>query len=91
VDEKVGGCRYLGDRKSRREGTVMTTQTNADAAADVDELTPQQTRDLLEREAQRLLSMSADDFATKWRAGEFKANDDPKVTQVAMLLPDAWT
>jgi len=69
----------------------MTTEINTDAAAEVDELTPQQNRDLFDREARRLLGMSAEEFAAKWHAGEFRDNDDPKVTRVAMLLPDAWS
>lgn len=69
----------------------MTTHTHADPAADVDEQTPQQYSELLEREAKRLMGMSAEEFAERWRSGEFRGNDDPKVTQVAMLLPDAWS
>jgi hypothetical protein len=53
------------------------------------ELTPEQDRQLLEREAQRHLSMSADEVARRWRAGEYRDCDDPKVTSLAMLLPDA--
>jgi hypothetical protein len=68
----------------------MKTEIAADPAADVDELTAEQQRDLLEREAQRYLNMSAAEFARRWRDGEFRENDDPRVTRVAMLLPDAW-
>ncbi|BCB81332.1 hypothetical protein GCM10022251_61810 [Phytohabitans flavus] len=68
----------------------MATDTQTDPAATVDEMTPEEQRALLEREARRNLNMSADEFAAKWRAGEFQGNEDPKVTQVAMLLPDAW-
>jgi hypothetical protein len=69
----------------------MATNIETDAAAEVDELTPEQQRALLESEARRNLNMSADEFAARWKAGEFRDNDDPKVTQVAMLLPDAWS
>lgn len=68
----------------------MRTQVDADAAAEVEEQTEEQRRELLEHEARRLMGMSAEEFAERWRNGEFRENDDPKVTQVAMLLPDAW-
>lgn len=59
-------------------------------ATEFEELSPEQHRELLEREALRLLNLSADEFARRWNAGEYRHNDDPKVTHVAMLLPDAW-
>ena len=56
---------------------------------DLVELTPEEERELLEQEAQRQLNMSADEFARQWRAGEYRDCDDPKVTSLGMLLPDA--
>ncbi len=67
----------------------MLTKRDA-TASEVTELTPEGQADLLEREARRLLNVSAEEFARRWHAGEYQHNDDPKITQVAMLLPDAW-
>ncbi len=72
------------------EGGTMNLRCDVDPAADVAELTPEEQHDLLDREARKILGIGADEFAKKWHAGEFSENDDPRVTQVAMLLPDAW-
>lgn len=77
------------DAARRLYGDHSTTQPDTDPAADVDELTPEQQQDLLEREAQRYFNMTAEEFAQRWRDGEFRENDDPWVARVAMLLPDA--
>lgn len=66
----------------------MRTRRDAERVELV-ELTPEEDHELLEREAQRQLGMSADEFARRWRAGEYQNCDDPKVTSVGMLLPDA--
>ncbi|XVV10944.1 hypothetical protein ACQP2X_39820 [Actinoplanes sp. CA-131856] len=57
---------------------------------EVVELTADEHREYLEEQCQRALGIGADEFARRWHAGEYSRNDDPKVTQVAMLLPDAW-
>lgn len=57
------------------------------AADDVVELTDREERDMLERAAQTLLGISAKEFTRRWRSGAYRDSDDPKVTQVAMLLP----
>lgn len=44
---------------------------------------------LLDRQAQRYLGMSGDEFVKAWRSGRFKKDDRPEVTRVAMLLPFA--
>lgn len=64
----------------------------ASDARDIDavELTPDEEYEYIQRECRRLLGMELDEFRRRWQAGEFRDNDDPKVTQVAMLLPDAW-
>lgn len=77
VATRYGGC--LG-------GDALVTQSTAD---EVVELTAEEDREILEREARRLLNLSADEFARRWDAGEYKHDSDPKVTQVAMLLPHA--
>jgi hypothetical protein len=66
----------------------MVTKSDAHEI-EVVELTDEQERDYIEAECRRLLGLGLDEFARRWRAGEYRDNDDPKVTQVAMLLPDA--
>ena len=57
---------------------------------EVVELTAEQEHEYLQRESMRLLNIGgADEFARRWHAGEYCDNDDPRLTQVAMLLPDA--
>lgn len=57
---------------------------------ETDELTEQEMRAMLDREARRVCGISGEEFTRKWFEGGFKENTDPQVTQVAMLLPDAW-
>ncbi|MDP9796737.1 hypothetical protein J2S43_005249 [Catenuloplanes nepalensis] len=67
----------------------MITQRDA-CETELVELTPDEERVLLEDECQRLLGISVEEFTNGWRSGAYRDNTDPKVTQVAMLLPDAW-
>jgi hypothetical protein len=53
------------------------------------ELSPEEDRQIVEREARRQFNMGADEFAQRWHAGEYRSCDDPKVTSLGMLLPDA--
>lgn len=41
---------------------------------------------LLEREVQANFDMSLADFKRRWRAGEFRDDEDPRITGVGMLL-----
>lgn len=54
---------------------------------DVQRLTPEEARRLLEEQAMRYLGMSADDFIRQWEAGEIENPDRPEVMRIAMLLP----
>ncbi|MFY1688045.1 hypothetical protein [Plantactinospora sp. WMMB782] len=56
---------------------------------EVVEMTEEEEHDYIRSECARLLGMDLEEFARRWYAGEYRDNDDPKVTQVAMLLPDA--
>jgi hypothetical protein len=58
-----------------------------DAGVGVQELTQAEGRALFDKQAQRYLGMSGDDFACKWEADEFADPDRPEVMRVAMLLP----
>lgn len=67
----------------------QTTQTNG-----FRELSPTEGRELLDRQAQRYLGVSGDEFVRSWDAGEYGDPDDrtknsPGVMRVAMLLPFA--
>lgn len=55
-------------------------------------ITPEEGREIFEREAQRSLNMSGEEFLRKWDAGEFDPLiDDPKyhtkIISVYMLMP----
>ncbi|WP_038038046.1 hypothetical protein [Thermorudis peleae] len=53
---------------------------------EIHELTPEEARELFEREAQRRLHMSGDEFKRRWQAGELDP-EDPNVRMVALVLP----
>lgn len=55
----------------------------------VEELTAEEGRAILDRQAQHYLHMSADAFIEKWDRGDFGPawDDDPDVRRVALLLP----
>jgi len=69
----------MGGRCSTDTGSVEVTEiSRADQEA------------ALDQEAQELLNISGEEFARRWHAGQYTDSDDARVTQVAMLLPDAW-
>lgn len=54
----------------------------------VEELTPEKSRDLFERQARRYLNMSGDEFVEAWREGKFADREDEEaVAHVVKLLP----
>lgn len=67
----------------------MLTASNA-REIEVVELTAEQEREYAAAECRKLLGIEINEFLRKWRNGDYRNSDDPKVTQVAMLLPDAW-
>lgn len=69
---------------------MLTQREGAEPGVDVVELTAEESRAMLDREARHLLNVDAEEFARKWHAGDYRDSADPRVTQVAMLLPDAW-
>lgn len=68
----------------------VITQRDGSADVEVDELTHDEVTALLDREAHRLLNISGEEFKRRWNNGDYVNDTDPHVTQVAMLLPDAW-
>ncbi len=65
----------------------MTRQT-LEANEGIRELTLDQGRELLNRQAQRYLHMTGEQFIAAWRRGDFNGkSDSPEVMRVAMLLP----
>lgn len=63
----------------------------APSAATVEELTLAQQWERFDSAARRYFGLDGPQFAARWRAGAYRDDSDPRVTQVAMLLPDAWT
>jgi hypothetical protein len=54
------------------------------------ELTLEEGRVLLDKQARRYLNMSGDEFVKRWEAGEFDDDPDrPEIMRVAMLIPFA--
>ncbi len=53
------------------------------------ELTAEEGKKLLDRQARRYFQISGDEFIAKWEAGAFDDEDDerPEVMRVAMLIP----
>ncbi len=53
----------------------------------VKELTPEESRELFNRQAERYLNMTGDEFVRAWDAGELDPDSSPDVMRIAMLLP----
>lgn len=68
----------------------MLTKRDGIATTEVTELSEDELKTALDKEARRCLRITGEEFATKWRNGEFKDDTNPHVTRIAMLLPDAW-
>jgi hypothetical protein len=55
----------------------------------VRELTEDESHRLFDRAARRYLKMSGKEFLRRWGLGEFRDDDRPEVTHLAMLIPFA--
>jgi hypothetical protein len=65
----------------------MHTKTDIDPATMLGpELTEAEERAFLDHEVRTCFNMPLVEFERRWRAGEFRDNDDPRVTSVGMLL-----
>lgn len=64
----------------------MATETEA---PQVRELTEEESRRLFDRAARRYLKISGIEFLRRWGLGEFRDDDRPEVTHLAMLIPFA--
>jgi hypothetical protein len=73
-------------RKESKGGCVSTGIGIDPAMMLGPELTEAEERAALEREVRSYFAMSLAEFERRWRAGEFRDVDDPRVTSVAMLL-----
>ena len=67
------------------------TQTTTDVLTieGVDVLSEQEWAEMLDRQARKLLGMSGEEFARRYRAGEFGDDHDQhsEVVRLSMLLP----
>ncbi len=61
---------------------MATTETD-----NIRELSPEQGRELVDKEARRRLGMSGDEFIAAWKEGRFAGPERTDVMEVAMLLP----
>lgn len=70
---------------------MATTRVETDHMLMSTVLPPQEARDLFDRKAQDLLSMSGEEFLSRWDAGEFRnlpeSPDTRKIMRVVSLIP----
>ncbi|HSV66967.1 MAG TPA: hypothetical protein VLJ59_13785 [Mycobacteriales bacterium] len=59
-------------------------------SVEVEEISVDEERRRLDVEARRVLNVSGEELRSRWLAGKFREHGDPKVAQLAILLPDAW-
>jgi hypothetical protein len=67
-------------------GHVMTVSPHVEPDLTGQELTSQEERALLEREVARNFNITLEEFERRWRAGEYRDDDDPRITSLGMLL-----
>lgn len=66
---------------------MKTLRTGAEGDVVVDEMSRDELLALIDREARENFNMSGEEFAGKWAAGEFAGVDDPRLSDLAILLP----
>lgn len=64
-----------------------TLHVDRDGDVMVEEMAPGAVSELLDREARVVLHISGAEFAEKWAAGDYMDADDPRITDLAILLP----
>lgn len=69
---------------------MITQRGEIEPGVEVEEMTDAEAWAMLDREARQLLNVGAEEFVRRWHAGDYRDSTDPRVTHVAMLLPDAW-
>ena len=68
----------------------MTTEVSeAGASYEIEEISLEEGRRLLDEAARRTLNMTAEEFIVAWDEGRFADPDSLRVQQVAVLLPFA--
>jgi hypothetical protein len=65
--------------------SVLHTQTEGDVV--IEEMQPGEVEALLDDEAHQLLGISGPEFAQRWAKGEYLHADNPRITDLAILLP----
>jgi hypothetical protein len=68
----------------------MGTRSETDTSSEILEVSRADQEAALHAEAMQCLGISGAEFRRRWYGGEYADSDDPRVTEVAMLLPDAW-
>jgi hypothetical protein len=54
---------------------------------EIEKISAEDSWEIFDAAARRLLRVSGEEFATRWDAGEYTADDDTRVMRVAMLRP----
>lgn len=65
----------------------MTAKTDDEQLGQLVELSPEEGRELFDRQARRYLGMSGEEFARRWADGTIPDPDRTDVLRIAMLLP----
>lgn len=66
---------------------MSSLRTESEGNVVIEEMKAGELEVLLDREARELLNITGVEFAAKWAAGEYVDADDPRITDLAMLLP----
>lgn len=68
-------------------GERVDLRTGMEGEVVVDDMTREDLLALIDKEARENFNMSGDEFARRWEAGDFAGVDDPRLTDLAILLP----
>ena len=66
---------------------MSTLHTDLGDDVTIDEMSRDELLALIDREARENFNMSGEDFAAKWASGGFQGVDDPRLSDLAILLP----
>lgn len=66
---------------------TRVTRARGTGPAEVRQLTREQGRALVDRQARRYLGISGEEFVRRLDGGEYQGTDDPEVMHLVMLRP----
>ena len=90
VADDLPDFRFLTVEEAEQRRSAALCDNPTCGCTAVRELTPEEQRAQIDEEARRVLGITGEEFAAAWRAGHYRDDPNPRVTSLAMLLPDAW-